>query len=95
MGKIFLKFNHDAEDLLASLDCPFTHEEVDERASELFMEFMEDDKYQNKSHFAELIHNNLDYSAILYLATSSLIEQIEKKLIMSKLKEMLNKDEDI
>ena len=54
--KIHLKFNHDAETVLESIDCPFTSDEVTDQLNYVMDKFMSDEKYQDKSHLAELIH---------------------------------------
>ena len=95
MGKIFLKFNHEADTVLEAIDCPFTSDEVSEQLNDVIEKFMRDDKYQGKSQLAELIHDNLDYSVILFLALKYVTNDMEKQAIKQMLKNMLNNDEDI
>lgn len=93
--KIHLKFNHDAETVLESIDCPFTSDEVTDQINDVINKFMRDDKYDNKGHLAELMHDELDYTVILYLALKYTTETIEKKSIRNILRNILDKDEDI
>jgi hypothetical protein len=90
--KIHLKFNHDAETVLDSIDCPFTSDEVTDQLNDVMDKFMSDEKYQDKSHLAELIHNDLDYSVILFLALIHTIQKMEKKAIKQMLRKMLDED---
>ena len=90
--KIHLKFNHDAETVLESIDCPFTSDEVTDQLNDVMDKFMSDEKYQDKSHLAELIHNDLDYSVILFLALIHTTQKMEKKAIKQMLRNMLDED---
>ena len=91
--KIHLKFNHDAETVLESIDCPFTSDEVTDQFNNVIKKFMSDEKYQDKSHLAEIMHNDLDYTIILFLALKYTTEDIEKKTIMkTMLRNMLDED---
>jgi hypothetical protein len=56
---------------------------------------MENDELENVSHLAELIHNQVDYSAILYLATKFAIIKIESAVMRQRLKNFLDSDEII
>lgn len=90
--KIHLKFNHNAETVLESIDCPFTSNEVTDQVNDVIEKFMRDDKYQGKSQIAELMHDDLDYSIILYLALIHVTESMEKRAIKQMLKNMLDED---
>jgi hypothetical protein len=92
--KIHLKFKHDADTVLESLDCPFTSDEVSDQVSLIIEKFISDDKYQEKSHLAEIIHNELDYSIILFIALRSFVEDLEKAAIKTALKRMLSDDDE-
>jgi hypothetical protein len=93
--KIHLKFNHKAETVLESIDCPFTSDEVTDQVNDVIAKFMSDDKYQDKSELAELMHNELDYTIILFLALKYVTDDIEKKMMKNILRNILDKDEDI
>jgi len=93
--KIHLKFNHKAETVLGSIDCPFNSEEVTDQVNDVVAKFMGDDKYQDKSHLAELMHNELDYTIILFLAVKQITDDLEKKMMKNILKDILDRDEDI
>ena len=93
--KIHLKFDHEADTTLEALDCPFSVDEINDQLNNLIHKFMEDDKYQQRSHLAELLHNEIDYSAILYMATKYATQQIEQNHIRRMLRNMLGNDEII
>lgn len=93
--KIHLKFNHDAETVLESIDCPFTSDETSDQVDEVVRKFMNNDKYETKGHLAELMHDELDYTIILFLALKYITEDIEKKAIKNMLRNMLDRDENI
>ena len=95
MGKIFLKFNHKAGTILEAIDCPLNAFEVTDQLNDVIEKFLRDDKCQGKSQLAELMHDNLDYSVILYLALTNVTERMEKIAVKQMLKNMLNNDEDI
>lgn len=90
--KIHLKFNHEADTVLEAIDCPFITDEVTDQLNDVIEKFMRDDKYQGKSQLAELMHDNLDYSIILFLALTNVTESMEKKAIKQMLKNMLDED---
>lgn len=93
--KIYLKFNHQADTLIEALDCPVTSKELISQIQDIFMRFMSDDNLQSQSELSEMIHNEMDYSAILYMATKYLSSNINKIMITGMLREMLEDDEDI
>lgn len=90
--KIHLKFNHDAETVLESIDCPFTSDEVTDQVNDVIAKFMSDDKYQDKSHLAEIMHNELDYTIILFLSLKYVTDDMEKKAMKAMLRNMLDED---
>jgi len=93
--KIHLKFNHEADHTLEALDCPFSVDEINNQLNNIIHKFMENDKYDHRSHLAELIHNEIDYSAILYMATKFATQQIEQNEVKRLLRDMLDSDEII
>jgi hypothetical protein len=56
---------------------------------------MSDDKYQDKSHLAELMHDELDYTIILFFAIKAITEDLEKKMMKNMLRDFLDSDENI
>ena len=90
--KIHLKFNHDADTVLEAIDCPFTSDEVTDQFNDVIEKFMSDEKYQTKGHLAELMHNDLDYTVILFLALKYATEKMENNAIKQMLKNMLDED---
>lgn len=93
--KIHLKFNHKADTVLEAIDCPFTSDEVSDQIDKVVDKFMKDDKYEDKGHLAELMHNELDYTIILFLALKYTTESIEKKAMKRILRNFLDNDETI
>lgn len=93
--KIHLKFNHKAKTVLESIDCPFNSDEVTDQVNDVVSKFMSDDKYQDKSQLAEIMHDDLDYKIILFLALKNITDDLEKKMMKNILRNILDKDEDI
>jgi hypothetical protein len=58
-----------------------------------------DNEYMDKvSQLSEIIHNDLDYEIILFLATHSILDKIMKvqeKAMINQLRDFLNNDEHI
>lgn len=92
--KINLKFNHDLDCGLEALDCPFSSEELNEQLDEIVRRFMNDDNLGSLSHLSELIHNEIDYSAILYMATKYTAQRIEQVMVKRMLRDMLSNEDD-
>jgi hypothetical protein len=92
--KVFLKFNHDSEHTLKALDCPYSSEELSKKIDEIVHRFIKDDSLGNLSHLAELMHNEVDYSAILYMANKYVAQRIEQIMVKRMLRDMLNDDGD-
>lgn len=93
--KVHLKFNHNSDCNLEALDCPISGEELNEQLEDITRRFMTEDKYSSRSHLAELIHDEIDYSAILYMATKYASQQIEQTMIKKMLRNFLDNDETI
>ena len=93
--KVHLKFNHDTDCSLEALDCPISAEELNDQIENIIRKFMTEDKYSNRSHLAELIHDEIDYSAILYMATKHVSQQIEQTMMKRMLRNFLDRDENI
>lgn len=93
--KVHLKFNHDSDCSLEALDCPISAEELNDQIENIIRKFMTEDKYSSRSHLAELMHDEIDYSAILYMATKHVSQQIEQTMMKRMLREFLDRDETI
>lgn len=92
--KIHLKFNHEAETVLESIDCPFTSDQVTDQVNKCVQKFMSNDELDSKSHLAQIMDRDLDYSIILFLALRQVTDDIEKKAIKGMLKRMFSDDEN-
>lgn len=93
--KIHLKFNHEAKTVLEAIDCPFTSNEVTDQVNDVVAKFMSDDKYEDKGQLAELMHNELDYTIILFLALKNVTDDIGRKAMKRILLNIIDRDEDI
>jgi hypothetical protein len=95
--KIHLKFDHTKEDVLDAIDCQVDSEQVDYLIRAVMKRYDEDESICKSSQMAELIHNQLDYEIILFLATKA----IEHKMMNLALEELAKgfrkflRDEDI
>lgn len=95
--KIHLKFDHKKKDVLDAIDCQSDSEQVDYLIRGLMQKYNEDNSIEKSSQLAELIHNDLDYEIILFLATKAIEEKMLHLVIRkmkNELKNFLN-DEDI
>jgi len=93
--KIHLKFNHKADTVLESIDCPFTSDQVTDQVNDCLHKFMSNDDLETKSHLAEIMDKELDYSIILFLALKNVTQDIEKKMMKNILRNIIDRDEDI
>jgi len=91
--KIHLKFNHKKKDVLEAIDCQLDNEKVNYLIRGVMQRYNEDDSANKASELAEMIHNDLDYEIILFLATKSLQEKMHH-IMIEELKRFL-RDEDI
>lgn len=76
--KIHLKFDHNKEELLAALDCDVDSEKANYQIKGVIKKCLDDDTKESSSQLAEMIHNELDYSVILFLATKNLEQKMEE-----------------
>lgn len=92
--KIHLKFNHNTKHCLEAMDCPMDSEEANDLLNEVIIKYMSNPNLDKKSQLAELLHDELDYSIILYLATNLVTKEIEHKMMKKLLKEFMNDEDD-
>ena len=92
--KIHLRFNHDKKSTLDALDSPVSKSEANELLHKVIEEYMTNDELDKKSHLSELIHNRLDYSLILYMATNALADELRQAAIKGALRDFLNRQDD-
>lgn len=78
--KIHLKFDHNKDNLLEAIDSEYSKRDVNKKLAEIVMRFIIDDRLERVSQVCELMHNELDYEIILYLATHHLLETSAKIL---------------
>jgi len=96
--KIHLKFNHQEKDMLSAIDSQYNGDQVNEQINEVIERYMDNEYMDKVSQLSEIIHNDLDYEVILFLATHSILDKITKvqaKAMLDELKDFLNNDEHI
>lgn len=92
--KIHLKFDHQNNDVLEAIDCPVTLTDLDDQVNDLAEEFCNDERFETQSQLSEMIHERLDYSVILFLATESLKDKLIKAEAKSFLRRFFNDDDN-
>ena len=75
--KIYLKFNHDLNDSMKAIGWEHDGRKVHEVIFNLIAKYGLDDSLERSSHLSELLHNDLDYEVILFLATKSIEQTIK------------------
>lgn len=96
--KIHLKFNHKENDILKAIECQYEIEEVHKQIEDIAERYLDNEYMERPSQLAELIHNNLDYEVILFLATHSILdnlERLEQIDMIDKLRKFMRDDEHI
>lgn len=63
-----IKFKHKKDCILKAMGSDLTTKDVNKAVNKVVEKFMTDDSLRNGSHLAELIHNELPYEAILFVA---------------------------
>lgn len=93
--KIRLNFNHEELNTLKALDSPYGKKQTNEMLNNVVSEYMQNDELTRLSELAQLIDRDIDYSAILLLATQKLAEEVDKKNIIRGILGFLKDDEII
>jgi hypothetical protein len=91
--KIHLTFNHEERDSLKAIDCQYTGEQVNKRVFKVISRITGNENIEKSSQISEIMHNELSYEEILFLATHSLqdkIVRIHKAKMIDDFKEMLD-----
>lgn len=83
--KIHLKFDHTQKDALKAIDYAKGGVVANEEIITIMEKYLDDDDMTKQSQLAELVHNELDYEVILFLAVKSM-EYKMHKLMAIKLK---------
>jgi hypothetical protein len=86
--KIYLKFDHSKKDSLEAIGCEHNKREVNDRVFEVIKWYSEDDSLNKRSQLSELLHKNLEYEEILFLATES-VEENMGRMMIEKIKDDL------
>lgn len=89
--KIYLKFDHSQKDSLKAIGCEYDGKEVNDRVRTLIQKYNNDDSVGKSSELAELMHKELDYEEILFLAMKS----VEDKMIRMAIQDMKQKFRDL
>jgi hypothetical protein len=75
--KIYLKFDHSKKDSLEAIGCENNGEQVNDKISDLVVRYIKDDDMTKQSHLAEMLHKNLEYEEILFLAVHSIQDKVQ------------------
>lgn len=86
--KIHLKFDHTQKDALKAIDYSKGGKVANEEILAIMEKYLENEDLTKQSQLAELIHNELDYEVILFLAIKSIEEKMEKVMIMKLKREL-------
>lgn len=89
--KIYLKFDHSQKNSLKAMNCEYDGGQVNDRILDVVEKYAKDDSLEKTSHLSELIHNELEYEEILFLATHSIQDKMQEVMI----KQMKNEIRDI
>ena len=71
-----IKFKHKKKCILKAMGSDLTIKEVNELVNNIVGKFMTDDSLRSGSQLAELIHNELPYEAILFVAIQDVRDRI-------------------
>ena len=82
--KIYLKFDHSQDDTLEAIGYEGNVDQVNNQIKNVIRKWNDDDDVTRSSQLAEIIHNELDYEIILFLALKS----IENKILELKMQEL-------
>jgi hypothetical protein len=87
-----IKFKHKKDCILKAMGSDLTTKDVNNAVNKIIEKFMTDDSLRNSSHLAELIHNELPYEAILFVALQGVRDRISPDA-MERVKRMSKKKE--
>jgi predicted house-cleaning noncanonical NTP pyrophosphatase (MazG superfamily) len=93
--KIRLQFNHRKSDTLKALDSPYDKKETNQMLKKVISDYMQNENLTTLSELAEIIDRDIDYSAILLLATQQVANAIERKRMIRDVLGFLREDEII
>lgn len=82
--KIYLKFDHSQDDTLEAIGYEGNGDQVNDQIKNVIHKWNDDDDVTMSSQFAEIIHNELDYEVILFLA----LKAMENKILELKMEEL-------
>lgn len=71
-----MKFKHNKKSVLKAMGSELSLKDVDKALLLSIKKFIDDDSIGKVSHLAEIIHNDLPYEAILYLAVRGIKEKV-------------------
>jgi hypothetical protein len=96
--KIYLKFDHSKKDMLEAIDSQYNGDQANDLINEVIERYMDNEYMDKVSQLSEIIHEDLDYELILFLATHSVLDKIMKvqeKAMINQLRDFLKDDEHI
>jgi hypothetical protein len=92
--KILLEFDHSKKDFFSAINSDIDGDQANEEINKLAKIYMKSDDITKHSQLAELIHKELPYDVILFIATYSLRERIEDNITKQMMRNFLNMDDD-
>jgi hypothetical protein len=96
--KIYLKFDHSKKDMLEAIDSQYNGEQANDLINEVIERYMDNEYMDKVSQLSEIMHEDLDYEIILFLATHSVLSKIAKiqeRDMINQLRDFLKDDEHI
>lgn len=70
-----IKFKHNKKNSMKALNSDLSVSDVNKLVNKAMHKFMTDDSKGKLSHLAEILHNDLPYAAILYIAVQNIKER--------------------
>lgn len=92
--KVLLEFDHSKKCVLEAMGCEYNNEQANDIIKDICTKYMEEGHDGRLSTLAELLHNELPYDLILFIATSSLRDKLEHLMMKRALREFLDMDDD-
>ena len=92
--KILLEFDHDKKDFFSAINSDMNGDQANEEINKLAKTYMKSDELTKYSQLAELMHKELPYDIILFIASYGLKEKIDDNITKQMMRNFLNMDDD-